>query len=434
MRYLWDSKHGVDKHDRIYLYRLFQGLVNYAEEEQFLKNFDFLLDCSIVKKYENVAKYFKNLKNRSKEWALCYRSGILTRGNETNNYAEAGFRILKDKILHRTKAFSIVQMFSFLTENLHNYYTRRLTDLINNRSESLAKKYLIKIEKIKNFEYTAITDNFYKVTSGENEYFVNTEVELCSCNIGCTGAPCKHQYGVVKTFNLTSQQFIPTADVHMKSVLHKIVNDTEVPSSWYESLKKEDNFPQKTMQSNRTETNTVQSTDTVNTQLNDNSANECLVNKTFTEQDIETESKQLLQTIQYFNSKLLGNPDVYYSAIKKFNELASELRTESSLVSALHTFGKYTGAGQPLIRKGKNLQGGKTIGVQPTAMSRRKVHLGGRNVAFTGRPPKNQNDHTYNRKRRLTARDIPVPQKKAAPHSLTLCVDHNHNISLGKNH
>jgi len=56
------------------------------------------------------------------------------------------------------------------------------------------------------------------------------------------------------------------------------------------------------------------------------------------------------------------------------------MKTDSGLISALHTFGKYNSAGIPRIKPRKNLQGSKIIGVPPTTIFRRKVYLGGRKV------------------------------------------------------
>lgn len=47
---------------------------------------------------------------RRRLWALCFRSDLLLRGNATNNYVEASFRVLKDSILRRTKALTIVHL------------------------------------------------------------------------------------------------------------------------------------------------------------------------------------------------------------------------------------------------------------------------------------------------------------------------------------
>ena len=60
----------------------------------------FLQNCA---SHPRFARYITHLYSRKKEWALCFRNDL--RGNNMNNYSEASMKILKDKILHRTKAF-----------------------------------------------------------------------------------------------------------------------------------------------------------------------------------------------------------------------------------------------------------------------------------------------------------------------------------------
>ena len=67
------------------------------------------------------------------EWAICYRNSIPTRGNNTNNIAEAGIRIIKDLIFGRIKAYNLVQMFQFVTDALENYMKRKLLNIAHNR-------------------------------------------------------------------------------------------------------------------------------------------------------------------------------------------------------------------------------------------------------------------------------------------------------------
>ena len=57
------------------------------------------------------------------------------RGNQTNNYAEAGMRILKYLVFSRVKAYNLVQMFSFVTEYLELYYSRKILSVAHNRFE-----------------------------------------------------------------------------------------------------------------------------------------------------------------------------------------------------------------------------------------------------------------------------------------------------------
>lgn len=99
------------------------------------------------------------------------------------------------------------------------------------------------------------------------------------------------------------------------------------------------------------------------------------------------------------------------------------------LKSTLETFGKYGG----FASRGKNnLSSSKQIGVQPTALDRRKVKCGGRLTNQTGGPPKQARtpEHGYSKCKQLSAL---LPRKKArsaAPHYVTFCTEQN--ISLGK--
>lgn len=71
---------------------------------------------------------------RQEEWALYHRTGTLTRGNNTNNFAEAAMRVLKDKVFERVKAFNLVQMTDFVVTRLEGYYERKLLDAAHNRA------------------------------------------------------------------------------------------------------------------------------------------------------------------------------------------------------------------------------------------------------------------------------------------------------------
>lgn len=442
MRYLWDSKHKIHADDRLTIYRYFNDVLHSPSEDVFQEKVNSFIECDSVKKYPNFVKYFENFIKRSKEWALYYRSNLITRGNNTNNFCEAGFRILKDKILNRVKAFSIVQMFDFLTSNLENYYERKISDCINNRSEGVRKcKYFIKDEKIKNLKCKKVDTNMYEVFSDDKKYLVNYNDELCSCPVGSQGAPCKHQLAVVKEFNLTSSQFIPFTDPTAKIILFKILYGKPPESDeWFASLitvevnKASSNFPSTNLSNspniNKSElvTSDIASSNNVELpQINSNELNDTDVN----------EGCQMIQEVSdVLRDKLIKNPHLYFSAIKKFHELAtSAAKTDSALMSGLYTFGKYTGAGNPLVLKKKNLQGGNRIGVQPTTISRRKTKVHGRSLSNSGRPPKRQRleDHAYPKTKRslnVSHRENQNCKRTAAPHSLSFCA--NNNINLGK--
>ena len=52
----------------------------------------------VVSIHAHTAKRLKQFWERSEDWAISHRLDLLTRGKNTNNYAEAGMRILKEII------------------------------------------------------------------------------------------------------------------------------------------------------------------------------------------------------------------------------------------------------------------------------------------------------------------------------------------------
>ena len=120
-RWTWlhDSKNGVKvKEDRITLIKKVKELV-YAEGEEKLDNLYLQLQKNeTAKSYPQFLSHLSSLWPRKKEWAHCYRKHLLLRGNHTNNYSEAGMKILKDLIFSRVKAYNMVQVFHFLSETL----------------------------------------------------------------------------------------------------------------------------------------------------------------------------------------------------------------------------------------------------------------------------------------------------------------------------
>lgn len=87
----------------------------YAKTEENLdKYYDQLCVDETTQQYECLMTYLRRLYKRRSEWALCLRVKLPVRGNNTNNFCEAGMRVIKDKIFYRTKAFNVVQLVDFL--------------------------------------------------------------------------------------------------------------------------------------------------------------------------------------------------------------------------------------------------------------------------------------------------------------------------------
>lgn len=228
-------------------------------------------------------------------------------------------------------------------------------------------------------------------------YYVDYSIGNCSCPVGKHGAPCKHQYAVVTKYNLTSEHFFPIHDSQMKNKLYFIATGKLIDDdTWCDNL----------INQNKN-TKVIQEPNVIV----ENSKKQCIdINNT--NQNIplllsdEPDSKvidNLKQTFNILENKLLKDGQLFRSPIKKFLGLFNDIKTDSGLISALNTFGKYNGAGMPKFKPRKNLQGSKVIGVQTTTISRRKVIIGSRKVQTSGRPPKDGriNEHGYNKRKIL---------------------------------
>ncbi|KAL2096943.1 hypothetical protein ACEWY4_006150 [Coilia grayii] len=113
-RWLWSSHHGVPKGHRPQLMRSFQGLI-YAESAASLeKLYMALTEDPVAKGHPQFLRHLAEVYARPEEWAICLQSGLPTRGHHTNNFAEGAMRVLKDKVLHRLKAYNITQLVDFV--------------------------------------------------------------------------------------------------------------------------------------------------------------------------------------------------------------------------------------------------------------------------------------------------------------------------------
>ena len=142
--------------------------------------------------------------------------------------------------------------------------------------------------------------------------------------------------------------------------------------------------------------------------------------------DDEAVDEDLIATVRAISEctidKYRENPALFRVPLQQYVTNSGKITNDAHLISALHTYGQYNGAGTAARKlcKRARLQAAAQIGVQPTAIARRKVPLGGRRCVASGRPLKT----SY-----TTATKKP---RKAAPHKLAQCV--GANVALGKTH
>jgi len=158
-----------------------------------------LIISNVSSKFNNFVQRFEKNYNRKEQWIKLYRLHILYRNHETNNYAEASIRVIKDILLCRTKAYNAVALVDFIVNVGENYFTLRLLDHAHDRHSEfhrLYSKLCSKIGHIVKDDVKQINNCTYSIPSESSPkivYIINTEIGICSCKIGCAGAFCKHQ-------------------------------------------------------------------------------------------------------------------------------------------------------------------------------------------------------------------------------------------------
>ena len=493
-RFVWKAENKIAAPDKNDLFNMFKKLL-YAKTEADLNSYyQFLLNSLVAKKYPKVLKHYANLWNQRKDWALCYRSNLLTRQNNTNNYAESTMRILKDKIFHRTRAYNIIQLLDFLVTKIDPYYQRKLLDFAAGRNVQahLQARYSLNVlnKKAETFEIKKHDENdipFFTVknTTKQTEYEVNLELEMCTCFVGRTGGPCKHQAAVLRETNSNTSNFF-IGDEKQRRFIHELATGVTVSSDFYSKFLKSSSetvpvevtpligrnqITEEAPQSETVQNNvpplvtqiqtTEEATQSETVQNNVPSA----VNRiqiTDEEMDVDIGISNVLKT-----STTKENPKMAYVLSDITNQTASasttmpkkvdhinafqvELKTfcetlkkisksEDGMISCRKFFKNFshikTDASlcRALCMFGKEngcvkprLNSSK-IGVQPTSKCRRMRTLGGNAPIAKGRPPK---------KMELKENVNAIPhhsylrtsRKTKAPHCLSFCVQENLNL------
>lgn len=149
--------------------------------------------------------------------------------------------VLKDKVLCRTRAYNLKQLVSFLTETLPDIYSQNIIDIISGRSVG-SSKYKPNEKKFENLQVIETDDQTTVYTvrnSGSNMlYSVNTDIGACSCPVGVSGAPCKHQHFVSKITANSGKSTIPFNEED-REFYHFIATGTKnMLEKWYCPLKK----------------------------------------------------------------------------------------------------------------------------------------------------------------------------------------------------
>ncbi|KAE8738726.1 hypothetical protein FOCC_FOCC015792 [Frankliniella occidentalis] len=204
-RWLLKSENGIAANERQGLMQILKDIMYAQCTEELEEALAKLSDCSSEKYKKHVDSELLNIKE---EWVKMFRADVINRGHDTNNYAEACIRVLKDIILSRTKAYNVTAMVDFIVKVWETYFESKLLYFAYGRKAAPYLKYKRLSERMPPGtadKIQKIDSNMYMVPSGNQEtsdlfYEVDVSIGWCSCPSGRHGAFCKHQALIHKTY------------------------------------------------------------------------------------------------------------------------------------------------------------------------------------------------------------------------------------------
>ncbi|KAK3910154.1 Profilin-2 [Frankliniella fusca] len=434
-RYIWDNKHKVDGKDKLEVYMLFREVCYELNEDEFKGKYELLLSHNLICKNSVLKKHLKDLYDRAPEWALSFRNDLLTRGNNTNNYPEATVGQLKDQVLQRLTAYSLVQLFDFLTTRLEAYFQRRLSMVLNGRQENYWKsKHFVRPSKLVPLrcEKTSHEDLYLVKNLNQNsEYIVDMLHEVCSCPVGRNGAPCKHQMAVVQHYNISSSQFLPV-DLQSKLALHKVMTTAPPSAEWYTSLKAGPFEPSQKrkipdISSVYIEHQATPDDEALNMDLEGNSQPTDNAIVTFDPKKL-TDALQNWEAINaHIVNALTSKPEVFVSAVEKFSSKFQKAKESSENQLAIGIAKrKNAGGGRHMTQQGRPngsiaKKKGKTYGTITT--KKKNPALGDCQMTRQGRPPRSKQTAEHGYSHKVAVKEPAwnrIPRKRGpVPHDLS---------------
>ena len=409
--WLHDGKNKIHKEHRQVLMSKMKELV-YAKSEQTLNSkYKDLLSDSTVQLYPKFLEHIKNYWSKRQRWALCFRTTLMTRGNNTNNYAEAGIKVLKEQVFSRIKAYNLIEMVTFVADVMETYYQRRLLHLANNRIDCYIalrfcglKLQSVPCETIQ--RHDGDSDYIFHVNSRSERdlvYTVDMHLGTCSCPQGINGAPCSHQAAISKYFHVYSINALPNLFPERRRDLAIIALGKEAKTdlAYYSSIH------QKAVEA------AMENTGDESVSVSDRFVNAW---NTVKEDAIHTGEKRLQEETVLHEEAEVSCNTVEEGLSSVFNDLKDRISQDKSgqlqtgiqkfcnryksmceqtfstnrIASAFNKFGWVFG-GTSSSFQGGMLRRGRRITVQATAAGRRRKTLSrGKGKAPSGRPLKSE--------------------------------------------
>ena len=242
-RWLCDGHNGMSKDNRKTVLQQFSQVVYTCSADTAAEKFEDLLAAD--DNNSRLHDHMSILWERRDEWCMAYRANVVNRGHNTNNYAEATFRIIKDIILSRLKAYNPLALLDYIVVVLEKYYGGTLLAAAFGR---VRKPYLL-FDKIRDRAAEIVScpdaiqridDAIYSVKSCRDAdviYEVNSVVGMCTCSSGNQGGFCKHQAAVHVQYN-TPFPNCPSMTTSDRKLLYRVATGSDaIPDDFFAPLR-----------------------------------------------------------------------------------------------------------------------------------------------------------------------------------------------------
>ncbi|XP_059210130.1 uncharacterized protein si:dkey-75a21.2 [Centropristis striata] len=361
-RWLWSSSNGVPKQHRAPLLKSFRGLVYASTPTALMKRYNSLLGHHVASQNPKFVRHLQEVFMRREEWAMCLRVQQPISGDHTNtnSYMESVMRVVKEKILHRLKAFNVKQLLDFAVTRMDSHYVRRLTDAANSTLHTSPQR-LLETEDIGKYSIAQEDQDNYTLASLSNaavSYHVNMALGCCTCSVGLHGRQCKHQSVVAGTFEHKDSFFL-WVPPDIRKLFYQIATGKDIPDDWFETLMQDKPPPS---EGAAAEIYFDPETDSDADSFTEPMESSPIPSSTSVETDSgESLIKDRLNSVFLDMTKKLDNPDFNHS-ITSFVKNYENIKTDQcAMVSALSSFGK------SLQKKSRGCK--RTMEVEPTGLS-----------------------------------------------------------------
>ncbi|XP_071947221.1 uncharacterized protein [Antedon mediterranea] len=373
-RSLLDEKHKISKEDRPHLQRLLKDMLYAKSYEELEQNYSNILTDDIACKYPCYVLLIKHIFLRKHLWAVFIRDELPIGEHETSYY-ELTTRMQKDDVYLRTKSFNIVQLVDFLCTRLQAYYEQRLLEVAYNKCTSISNRYqLLQHWHLEKEDIVQLSQYHFHIPSEKTPgtfYEIDLFAGVCSCFFGMNGALCKHQHMVAKHF--PECIICPKCSPSLREVFFKITKGIEIDEDRF-TVHIDDIFGEREgIEIKEEHTEPTTNTDFVQV-IEYSDMEDDAMEDSGDEEEIQGNINGIDHFVAVLKNKYKENPQVFHKPINSFITNFHKIKTDSELISALSSFGKQSSS--------RNWFGNR-IGVQPTAIARRKE---GHRFLRQGRP------------------------------------------------